>query len=92
MERVKLSHAEQAEAEAAVEAVMHKEDLGAGHVAEGHSVYVQGGPDHVEESGDSWVGDGILKTVDLEQTAVSVPERAMLPSERVGVALPMNSP
>ena len=90
MERVKLSHTGTAQAEAAVEAAVGKEDSRAGHAAEGLSISVLGGANGLEERGRVWDGEGILKTVDVEQTGVSVPDCAALPTEHRGVALPMD--
>ncbi len=75
--------------EAAVEVSARKEDSRAGHAAEGFSISVLGGANGLEERGRVWDGEGILKTVDVEQTGVSVPESAALPTEHIGVALPM---
>ena len=89
MERAKLSHTGKAQAEAAVEAAVRKDDSRAGHAAEGLSISVLGGANGLEERGRFWDGEGILKTVDVEQSGVSVPECEALPTEHGGVALPM---
>lgn len=91
MERIKLSHAERAQAEAVVEAAVHRDIPGADHSVEGPSISAMSEPNPVEESGTSWNGDGILKTVDVEQTGISLPERAALPREHMEFASPMDS-
>lgn len=84
-ERTNLSHEEEAPNEAAA----HKELPGGSHVTGGLSFSVQGGSDPVEEKGTCWNGGGILKTVNVEQSGVSVPERASLPVAHIGAARPM---
>ena len=88
-ERVKSSHTGTAQAEAAVKAAEGKKDSGAGHATEGLEISVLGGANGLEEGGGVWDGDGILKTVDVEQTGVSVLDCAALPTEQRGVAHPM---
>lgn len=91
VERIQLSHAERAQAEAVVEAAVHSDMLGTDHSAEGPSVSVMSEPNPVEKRGASWNGNGILKTVDVEQTGISLPERAALPREHMEFASAMDS-
>ena len=88
---MELSDAERAQAEAVVEAAVHKDIPGADQSVEGPSALVMSKPDPVEESGTSWNGDGILKTVDVEQTGISRPERAAFPWEHMEFPSPMDS-
>lgn len=60
---------------------------GASNIARGLSFPIRGGPHPVEENGRSW-GGGILKTVDVEQNRISVPEPARLSRMYTGAALP----
>ena len=78
--RTNLSHIEDALNQAAAQ----EEVLEPTNVAGGLSSSVQGGPDAAEENGGSWDGGGILKTVDVEQTGLSVPGRASFPKAHVG--------
>ena len=82
MERINLSHAERAQAQAVLEAAVRRGIPGADDSA-GPSVSIMSASGSVEESGTSWNGDGILKTIDLEQTGISFPESAVLPREHI---------
>ena len=78
--RTKLSHNEDVLNQGAAQ----EEVLEPSNVAGGLSSSVQGGRDVAEEKGGSWDGGGILKTVDVEQTGLSVPERASFPRAHIG--------
>ena len=73
--RTNLTHNEEAQ----IETTAQKETSAASHVAGGLSISIEGGPNMAEENCGSWDGDGILKTMGVEQTGVAVPERATLP-------------
>lgn len=65
-----------------------KQDLKAGyHEMEPNLESVVRRASSAEEGGLPWDGEGILKTVDVELTGVSVPRRAILPREQ---AAPMD--
>ena len=85
MERVQLSHTERERADAVIEAAVHKETPGVDHSVNWPSVSVMRGPDPVGESGTLWNGDGILETVDVERTGISLLERVALPREHVSL-------
>ena len=70
MERAKVSSDDTSQPEAAVGFPAYKADLGANSVGQGLSTSVHGRNDLKDES---YSGDGILKTVDVEQTGLPVP-------------------
>jgi len=79
VERAKLNQADKAQAERTVNPASQRNKSEISRGPEGLSVSVMGGADRNEENAASWEGDGILKTVDVEQHRVSVPEQAVLP-------------
>ena len=53
-------------------------DMDSTIVSGSHSTTFQGATDHAHKDGSGWQGDGILKTVDVEQIGCKVPEAALI--------------